>query len=309
MIEELDGVVHDRGFAWAHLLVEFDQGLFATFGGVFGDGGGNKGLVLIIVDGGKGFDYLVVTAVADGPQQNGSGNFSVAVDLDVDDVIFGDEGFEPGAAHGAQLCFVEQTAGGFVGFCGKENARRADELVDDGAFNTVDNKGAGGGHFGDVAQKDFLGGDFTGLFVGQGGFDFEGHFVSQALFFAGSWSEFGGEESVIGKFESPVLAGEVFDGAQFAESIFDALLQKPIVGVGLDSDEIKLGQFDVGLAPIKAFRLGHEESFEKLNVGRVGDDKKGAASALSVDSSLELVCEYLVQFASICRPKTKKSAY
>jgi hypothetical protein len=83
--------------------------------------------------------------------KGGGGDFAVAVDFDGDDVVFTDHDFEPGAANGAEFCLVKHAAGGAVNDAGIKNARGTDDLIDDSAFDTVNNKGTVLGHFRDIA--------------------------------------------------------------------------------------------------------------------------------------------------------------
>ena len=71
-------------------------------------------------------------------------------------VVTRDNDLKPRAAHGADLCLVKGTARMRVDLTSKINARGADDLIDHHALNTVNDKGAGVGHHGNIPKEYLL---------------------------------------------------------------------------------------------------------------------------------------------------------
>ena len=120
-----------------------------------------------------------------------------------------------------------------------EYAGRTDQLADDGALCTVDDKGAGVGHQGEVAHEDLLVLHLAGLLVQQTGGDAQGCCIGHVALFALF-------DAVLGLFiETEVheaqcqIAGVVLNGADVVEDLFQALVQEPLIRVLLDLDEVR----------------------------------------------------------------------
>ena len=114
-----------------------------------------------------------------------------------------------------------------------------DGLADDGALCTVDDKGAGVGHQGEVAHEDLLVLHLAGLLVQQTGGDAQGCCIGHVALFALF-------DAVLGLFiETEVheaqcqIAGVVLNGADVVEDLFQALVQEPLIRVLLDLDQVR----------------------------------------------------------------------
>ncbi len=186
LLDKVGRVVAGRRVARAELLVQLELRVLDRLGGVFLDGRNDVGKVGHVVRLGKELAQLLVGAKARGPQQDGDRQLALAVDLDADDVALGGLELEPGAPVGDQLGEAELAARKPVFLLGKVDAGRADELADDDALGAVDDKGAVGGHQGEIPHEDVLGGPLVVVAVPERDPDVErrgiGHVAVEALF-------------------------------------------------------------------------------------------------------------------------------
>ena len=190
---------------------------------------------------------LFAGEVGDGAQQGCYRQLALAVDFDGELVFVAGLKFEPGTTGGYELGGVKSTASDGVLVGGEVDAGGAHELADDDALRTVNDEGTLAGHERKVTHEDVLLDDLSSFFVGEAGFDGERRgigSVAVAAFVLGifGFAEWFGRDD---KFKFQVLAGEIFDGGDFAKEFAQAFLLEPFKGVKLDLDEARHGT-DVG---------------------------------------------------------------
>ncbi len=175
ILHEAAGVVERGRIARAQLLVELQQRVVDALGHVACRVARvvtlqrrlDEGVIHVRIDVGEEGANLVVGAKADGAQQQRHRQLALAVNLDADNIALAGLEFQPGAARGDHLGAGQVAPGAAVGLDGEVDARGANQLADDDALAAVNNKGGGVGHQREVAHKDFLLADLTGLAVEQ----------------------------------------------------------------------------------------------------------------------------------------------
>ncbi len=190
-----DRAVHRRRLARAQLAVDLEQRFFAVLGVILVLNRLDQALVLA-----KDVEDLLVGAVAVGEpvlaavllvvvqleqraEEHRHRNFAVFIDADIKDIVGVGFIFQPRTAvgdHGGG----EQLLTGLVVAHAVIDARRTDELGDDDALRTVDDKSAAIGHQGKVSHEDILFLDLAGLLVEQAGAHTQGSRIGHIPGFA-----------------------------------------------------------------------------------------------------------------------------
>ena len=180
---------------------------------------------------------LLVRAVAQGAQKAGDRQLARAVHADPDDVVGVDLVLQPGAAAWDDLR-VEQVLAGLVDALAVVHARGAHELADDDALAAVDDERAVLGHQREVAHEDLALLDLAGLVVGQADQHLQrggvGHVAFAALL-----------KRVLGRLVQRIIdelqlqvAIEIVNRRNVIENLAEVLLQKTLVGILLNLDQI-----------------------------------------------------------------------
>ena len=207
------------------------------------------------------FGFFRIKGKADRFEEDRGKDFAFTVDGDVDlevrlgEIAFrafgcgrgfleGGDKFEPGSTGRNQFAVVFVLLIADLVFEGRVvviSSGGTNDLRDDDAFGTVNNKGPGVGHQREFAQEDVfvLLGDFTG-----GGIeDFELHVRFERRSVVG-FAFFAFSHGILGflEFEGDEVEADIFpvvnDRVNFLEDFFDAFLGKPIKGIGLNFYEV-----------------------------------------------------------------------
>ena len=108
---------------------------------------------------------LFVGAKADGAQEDADRQLAFAINFHAHNIALAGFKFQPGAATGDQLGAGQFAARAAIFIYCKIDTGRPNQLTHHHAFATINNKGGGIGHQREVAHKDFLLADFTGIAV------------------------------------------------------------------------------------------------------------------------------------------------
>ena len=158
---------------------------------------------------------------------------------------------QPGAAVGVHGGGVQLLAGLVV--AGAEvNAGATNQLADDDTLRTVVDEGTRVGHEREIAHEDLLLLYLAGLLVQQPGGNAQGRRVGSVAFLALFDGVFGLSQMIIHEFQSQI-AGEVLNGGNVAENLFQTLVQKPAVRVLLHLDEVGHGDNLIDAGKVHAF--------------------------------------------------------
>ena len=224
--------LHRGRLAGAQLAVNFQQAFVLVLGGILFQGGQDALVVAEEVQ------DILVGGQAQCTAQHGDGQLAVLVDADIEHV--GGIGLilQPCAAVGVHGGAVQVVAHLILGIA-VEHAGRTDQLADDRTLCTVDYKGAGVGHQGEVTHEDLLILHLAGLLVQQTGGDAQGccigHVALLALLDAVLRLLV---ETEVHKAQCQI-AGVVLNGADVVEDLFQALVQEPLIRVLLDLDQVR----------------------------------------------------------------------
>ena len=159
-LEQRLGGVHRGGLAGTQLAVDLQQGLLIGLAGILLQGG-HDALVLA-----EHLDDLGIGAGAQGTDQAGDGQLAVFVDADIEDVAQVGLILQPGAAIGDDGGGIGVVIG-LVLVVGIVHTGGTDDLRDNDTLGTVDDKGTGLGHDGEVSHEDLLLIDLAVLLVAQ----------------------------------------------------------------------------------------------------------------------------------------------
>lgn len=121
-----------------------------------GQGGPQPGELRVGVDPLKELKELLVASETDGPQEGGYRQLLLAVDSGRNSRPGAAFELQPGAPIGDHLTEAKPSARNWVGLEAQINPRRPDELAYDDPLRPVDDKGARGGHQGEVAHEHLL---------------------------------------------------------------------------------------------------------------------------------------------------------
>ena len=218
--------------AGAQLAVNFQQALVLVLGGILFQGGQDALVVAEEVQ------DILIGGQAQCTAQHGDGQLAVLVDADIEHV--GGIGLilQPCAAVGVHGGAVQVVAHLILGIA-VEHAGRTDQLADDRTLCTVDHKGAGVGHQGEVTHEDLLILHLAGLLVQQTGGDAQGccigHVALLALLDAVLRLLV---EAEVHKAQCQI-AGVVLNGADVVEDLLQAFVQEPLIRVLLDLDQVR----------------------------------------------------------------------
>ena len=231
-IDLAGGGLHRGRLTGAQLAVDFQQALLGVLGGVLLQRGKDALILAEVVQ------DVLVGGQAQCTAEDGDGQLAVLVDADIEHVGSVGLVLQPCAAVGVHGGAVQVVAHLILGIT-VEYAGRTDQLADDGALCTVDDKGACVGHQGEVAHEDLLILHLAGLLVQQTGGDAQGRCIGHVALFA----LFDAVlrllvEAEVHKAQCQI-AGIVLNGADVVEDLFQALVQKPLVRVLLDLDEVR----------------------------------------------------------------------
>ena len=231
-IELAGSGLHRGRLTGAQLAVDFQQAFLGVLGGILFQSGKDALILAEVVQ------DVLVGRQAQCAAEHGDGQLAVLIDTDIEHVGSVGLVLQPGAAVGVHGGAVQVVAHLIV-IVAVEYAGRTDQLADDGALCTVDDKGAGVGHQGEVAHEDLLVLHLAGLLVQQTGGDAQGCCIGHVALFALF-------DAVLGLFiETEVheaqcqIAGVVLNGADVVEDLFQALVQEPLIRVLLDLDEVR----------------------------------------------------------------------
>ena len=236
--------LHRGRLAGAQLAVDLQQALFLILGGILLQGGQDALILAEVVQ------DILIRGQAQGTAQHGDRQLAILVDADIEHV--GSIGLilQPGAvqvvAH-LVLCIAVEYAG------------RTDQLADDSALCTIDHKGARIGHQREVTHEDLLIFDLAGLLIQQTSRDTQRGSVGHVPLFAlldGILRLL--VQAEIHKAQCQV-AGVILNGADVMEDLFQALVQKPLIRVLLDLDQV--GHTDDFVDVGEAHALGFAELY------------------------------------------------
>ena len=232
------GAVQSGRLAGTQLAVYLEQTLFHAVGGVLLQRGFNPVIGAEIVA-----DFLVGTQTQS-TQENGNRDLAVFIDTHIENVVGVVFIFQPGTAvgdHGG----AEQFLTGLV-----VHAGRTDQLRNNDALRAVNHKGAAVGHQGELAHEYFGFLDLTALLVQKAG----GNAQSGSI---GCIALLALDHAVIGLFVQLVvdkiqdqISREVRNAGNIVENLFEALFQKPLIGILLDLNQVRHREdfFDAGKA-------------------------------------------------------------
>ena len=231
-IELAGSGLHRGRLTGAQLAVDFQQAFLGVLGGILFQSSKDALILAEVVQ------DVLVGRQAQCAAEYGDGQLAVLIDTDIEHVGSVGLVLQPGAAVGVHGGAVQVVAHLIV-IMAVEYAGRTDQLADDGALCTVDDKGAGVGHQGEVAHEDLLILHLAGLLVQQTGGDAQGCCIGHVALFALF-------DAVLRLFiETEVheaqcqIAGVVLNGADVVEDLFQALVQEPLIRVLLDLDEVR----------------------------------------------------------------------
>ncbi len=139
----------------------------------------------------------------------------------------------------------------------EDHAGRAHQLGDDDTLGAVDDEGAAVGHHREVPHEDRLLLDLARGGVEEAGPHEHGRRVGHVLFLALLHRELRRRAQVgVGRIELELeaqLPGEVFDRADVAEGLGQALVEEPLERVALDRDQVRKRQSLVDVCERDAF--------------------------------------------------------
>ncbi len=223
-------IIQRRRIAGAQLLIQFEQGIGLGLHRVFVQRRlniANVGIIIHIAERIKNalircqVEFFLVPLVpgqaGDGAQQRRHRQFTLAVDLDGQQVLIAGLEFEPGAARRNELGGKQLAARRRVLVCREVDAGRTHELADHNALRSIDNKGSLPCHEREITHEDVLLDDFARLFVDEARFDRQRRGIRRiavaALIFSilGLAKRFRGND----KFQAQIFPGEVFNGRDF----------------------------------------------------------------------------------------------
>ena len=229
-LEQAAGSIHGGRLARAQTTVNLDEGVLASEGGIALEGALDHIGVAEQLD-----DIVVGDGDAKGAQEHRGALLALTVDGDHELVALVDLKLEPGTAGRDDLSLVDLLARIHLGAV--VHARGTDELRDDDALGTVDDKGALIGHHGEVAHKDELLLDLAGLLVGETDVGQKRSLIGHILLAALLDGVRGVAELMLaeGNLENMVLA---LDGAGFLERLTKALVLKTLKGFPLNRDKV-----------------------------------------------------------------------
>ena len=255
--------LHRRGVAGTELLVDLEQAVIAGDAGVALERGDDA---LVVAEdlaervAGDGAAHGIVNAAepgvrlvrlvsAESLEQKRGGQLAVLVDADIEHVVQIRLILEPRAVvrndgravHGAV---------GLVRLLVKVNTGRTDDLRDDNALGAVDDERAARGHEREIAHEDLLFLDLLGLTVAQTHADLQRGGVCGVTRLALLLRILGRlVHGIIHEGELQV-AGVVRNGSYALEDFPQALVQKPLIGILLDLEQVRhvLDLFRAGIA-------------------------------------------------------------
>ena len=231
-IELAGSGLHRGRLTGAQLAVDFQQAFLGVLGGILFQSSKDALILAEVVQ------DILVGRQAQCAAEHGDGQLAVLIDTDIEHVGSVGLVLQPGAAVGVHGGAVQVVAHLIV-IMAVEYAGRTDQLADDGALCTVDDKGAGVGHQGEVAHEDLLVLHLSGLLVQQTGGDAQGccigHVALLALLDAVLRLLV---EAEVHKAQCQI-AGVVLNGADVVEDLLQAFVQEPLIRVLLDLDQVR----------------------------------------------------------------------
>ena len=215
-------------------------------------------------------DFLASFRNAESTQKQRGRLLALAIDTHRKNVALVGFELEPSTAGGNDLCAENSFVGSLVAFGAEVHAGRANQLGNDNALGTVDDKGAARGHERKIAHEDFLLLDFAGFAIDEANLSEQRSLERHVLLFAFVDRVFGVAEFVGTKLNAHIFRC-VFDGAHVVESLGDSFFHEPLEAIRLDGNQIR-DIHDVGnlrkaaTFPVKAggsaiFCFGHRSSF------------------------------------------------
>ena len=223
----------DRGrLAGAQLAVYLKQGLFGVFAGVFLNGGQNAVILAKVLA-----DFLV-GGKTERTDKHRDRDFTVLIDTHIEHVVRIVFIFQPGAAI-RDYRRAEQLFTGFVVIHFIVNAGRTHELRYDDALRTVNYKSTAVCHQRKVAHENLGFFDLAGFLIQQAGRYPKSRSVGSIAFLAFLYAvvrlviQF-----IVYKIEYQI-SGIIRDAGNIAENLFQALFQKPLVGILLHLDQVR----------------------------------------------------------------------
>ena len=236
-VEQRTCGVDGRRLARTLTTVDLDEGVLARGGNVTLERGAHDVGVAQEVH-----DLVVGLGISKGAQQHGCALTTLAVDLDDQVTVLVDLKLEPCATSGDELHVMNVYTVVLLG--GEVHTRRTDELRDNHALGTVDDKGAALGHEREVAHEDELLLDLARLLVDEAHINKQRGLIGDVLGTAlgdGAWRV---AKLVLAK-RHLHRASRVLDGREFSKRLGQAVGHEPLKRFLLNRDEV--GQFHRGL--------------------------------------------------------------
>ena len=232
-VKEAARVVHVERFARTDLLVQIQQAFVHVSRGILGKACSDQlALAEHVLD-------LRVGAHAEGADQHRHRNFPGTVHADPEHVVRVHLVFEPCAAVRDHLTGVQGFAVLVMVFA-EIDARGTDQLADDDTLGAVDDKGTGLGHQRHVAHEDDVFANGPRFFIDKVDLHLKRGRIGGVPFLTLFNCVFGFifTQLEIGKFQTEVAA-EVRDRGDVLKCLFQAFVQKPVIGLFLDLDEVR----------------------------------------------------------------------
>ena len=230
-LEQAAGSVDGRRLARTQATIDLDEGVLARQSGIALDGALHDVGVTEHLD-----DLIVGRSDAESTQEHGRRLLALAVDGDHELIALIDLELEPRATRRDDLRLINLLAA--IHLRAVVNARGTDQLRDDDALGTVDDKGALIGHHGEIAHEDQLLLDLTGLLIGQANIGQQRSLIGHILLAALINRVSGVAELVItkGDLQHMVLA---LDRTGLLESLAKSIGHEALKALLLNGDEIR----------------------------------------------------------------------
>ena len=201
---------------------------------------------------------LRVGGDAEGADQARDGNLAVFIDADIEDVVEVGLILQPRAAVRNDRCRVDVLVR-LVHLVAVVHAGAADDLGDDDALCTVDDKGAAVGHEREVAHEDFLLLDLVGLLVVQPHTDLDGLCERCVALLALFYRVLRRLVHAVVQEAQLEITRVVGDGIDVAEHLAQSLVEEPVVGILLDFEHVGDCQDLVVLCKTLSHRLAQHD--------------------------------------------------
>ncbi len=214
------GILQTGGLPGSEMLVEFQKRFFLAFDtAVAVQRGLDEAVVRMVIHTLEGFKQLFVSGKAYSPEKCGHRYLPFAVHLDRYNVFVAGLELKPGAAVGNKLRHGQDAPGGGILLRSEVDARRAHQLAHHNALRTIDDKGAVGSHYWDVAQEELLLLFLISVLHRQPGSDVHGSGVGNLSLAAFLLRVLWILELVVDKVELEASPGKVLNRGNFSEQL------------------------------------------------------------------------------------------